>query len=162
MFGALSKQYEQAIGAAAEVLGLTIDEVRPSIKTGTSPHDVDVAFGTLPAGTVVGQILSWTGYHEGRPALVAEEHWTVTNDIPGWDLSLDGFRVRVLVDGVPPFCLDLTIDRDRLASGAITSGGQTMVAMTAVNAIPYVLEAPPGVVVPRVFGAYRWISAATS
>jgi hypothetical protein len=33
-----------------------------------------------------------------------------------------------------------------------------MVAMTAVNAIPYVLDAPPGVVVPPVFGAYRWIA----
>jgi hypothetical protein len=28
--------------------------------------------------------------------------------------------------------------------------------MTAVRAIPYVLRAPPGVVVPEVFGAYRW------
>jgi hypothetical protein len=42
MFGALSRQYEQAIGAAADVLRLTIDEIRPAIKTGTSPRDVDV------------------------------------------------------------------------------------------------------------------------
>jgi hypothetical protein len=156
MFRALSLQYEQAIGAAAEVLGLAIDEVRPAIQTGTSPHDVAVAFGTLPAGTVVGQILSWTGYHDGRPALVAEEYWTVTSDIPGWDLSLEGFRVRVLVDGVPPFRLDLTIDRDRLGDHQAVAVGQTMVAMTAVNAIPYVLVAPPGIVVAPVFGAYRW------
>jgi hypothetical protein len=26
----------------------------------------------------------------GVPVLVAEEHWTVTNDIPAWDLDLDG------------------------------------------------------------------------
>lgn len=156
IFGALSRQYEQAIGAAADVLGLEIDEVRPAIETGTSAHDVDVAFGILPAGTVVGQILSWTGYHDGRPTLVAEEYWTVTDDIPGWDLSVDGFLVRVLVDGLPPFRLDLTIDRDRLGDRDTAAAGQTMVAMTAVNAIPYVLEAPPGVVVPPVFGAYRW------
>jgi hypothetical protein len=28
--------------------------------------------------------------------------------------------------------------------------------MTAVRAIPDVLASPPGVVVPRIFGAYRW------
>ena len=37
-----------------------------------------------------------------------------------------------------------------------TSGGQLAVAMTAVRAIPDVLAAPPGVVMPHVFGAYRW------
>ena len=31
--------------------------------------------------------------------------------------------------------------------------------MTAVRAIPYVLAAPPGVVIPPVFGAYRWPDA---
>jgi hypothetical protein len=155
MFRSLSLQYEQAIHAAADVLGMTIDEVRPAIETGTSPRDVEVAYGALAAGTVVGQILSWTGCRDGRPVLAAEEYWTVTRDIPGWDLSIDGFHVRVLIDGVPPFRLDLTIDRDRVAGGESTAAGHTMVAMTAVNAIPYVLAAPAGVVVPPVFGAYR-------
>jgi hypothetical protein len=36
------------------------------------------------------------------------------------------------------------------------AGGQVAVAMTAVRAIPYVLAAPPGVVIAQVFGAYRW------
>jgi 2,4-diaminopentanoate dehydrogenase len=30
------------------------------------------------------------------------------------------------------------------------------VGISALRAVPYVLEAPPGVVVPEVFGAYRW------
>ena len=153
MFRSLSKQYEQSIAAAADVLGVTIDEVRPSIRVGTSPNDVDVAFGVLPAGSVVGQILTWTGYHDGAPALVAEEYWTVTDDIPGWDLSLDGFHIRVLIDGAPPFRLDLTIDRDRIGPDDAVTGGQAMVAMTAVNAIADVLAAPAGVVTPPVFGA---------
>ena len=103
MFRAVSVQYEQALAAAADVLGLKVDEIRQGIETATSTHDVTVACGTLPAGTVVGQILSWTAYREGAPVLVAEEYWTVTSDIPGWDLALDGqFLVRVIVDGSPP------------------------------------------------------------
>src|SRR5690606_36998512 len=55
MFRAVSLQYEQAIGATADVLGLRFDEIQGSIRTGTTDHDVEVLCGTLPAGTVVGQ-----------------------------------------------------------------------------------------------------------
>jgi hypothetical protein len=157
MFRAISVQYEQAIGAAADVLALEIDEIRHSIETGTVDHDVEVACGTLPAGSVVGQIMSWSGYHDGEPVLVAQEYWTTTGDIPGWDLQLEQtFLVRVLVDGVPPIKVDLTIDNQLVDELQGTSGGQLAVAMTAVRALPYVLAAPPGVVTAPVFGAYRW------
>jgi len=160
MFRAVSVQYEQAIAAAADVLGLKVDELRHAIQTATSPHDVEVACGTLPAGTVVGQILSWTAYRDGVPVLAAEEYWTVTSDIPAWHLALDRqFLVRVIVDGSPPLRVDLTIGNDAVGDLEGTSGGQVAVAMTAVRAIPDVLQYPPGVVIPAVFGAYRWPAA---
>jgi hypothetical protein len=157
MFRAVSVQYEQALGAAADVLGVRVDEIRHQIRTATVPHDVEVACGTLPAGTVVGQIMSWTAYRDGAPVLVAEEYWTATRDIPGWDLALEGqFLVRVIVDGAPPLRVELTMGDEGVDDLEGTSAGQLAVAMTAVRAIPYVLEAPPGVVVAPVFGAYRW------
>jgi hypothetical protein len=156
MFRAVSVQYEQAIGAAADVLGLELDEIRHSVETGTVEHDVEVACGTLPAGSVVGQIMSWSGYRDGEAVLVAQEFWTVT-DIPGWDLDLaQTFLVRVIVEGTPTLRLDLTIDNELVGELAGTSGGQLAVAMTAVRALPDVLAAPPGVVTAAVFGAYRW------
>ena len=156
MFRAVSVQYEQALAATADALSLELDEIRTNIETATVDHDVEVACGTLPAGTVVGQILSWSAYHDGRPVLVAEEYWTCTNDIPEWDLSLEGFALRVVVEGAPRIRVDLVIDNDPVAKLESVSGGQLAVAMTAVRAIPDVLRAPPGVVVPEIFGAYRW------
>ena len=64
--------------------------------------------------------------------------------------------VRIRVDGAPPLRLDLTIDNDPVDELAGSSGGQLAVAMTAVRAIPYVLQAPPGIVTAPVFGAYHW------
>jgi len=157
MFRAVSVQYEQALGAAADVLDLEIDEIRRSVQTATSSNDVEVACGTLPAGTVVGQIMSWTAYRRGAPVLVAEEYWTVTSDIPGWDLALDGdFQLRIIVEGSPSLRLELAIGNDTLDDLPGTAGGQLAVAMTAVRAVPDVLAAPPGVVTAPVFGAYRW------
>jgi hypothetical protein len=156
MFRAVSVQYEQALAAAADVLDFEIDEIRRSVETATSPRAVTVTCGTLPAGSVVGQIMSWTAYRNGTPILAAEEYWVVTDDIPGWDLVLDGnFGVRIIVDGSPPLRLDLTIGNDAIDDLPGTAGGQLAVAMTAVRAIPDVLASPPGVVVAPVFGAYR-------
>jgi hypothetical protein len=158
MFRAVSVQYEQALAATADTLRLEIDDIGHEIRTAVVDHDVEVACGVLPAGSVVGQILSWSAFHRGRPVLVAEEYWTCTADIPEWDLAIpaDGFLVRVRVDGAPGVTVDLTIDRRAAGSGNDVSGGHLAVAMTAVRAIPDVLEAPPGVVVPHIFGAYRW------
>jgi hypothetical protein len=157
MFRAVSVQYEQAIGATADVLGLELDAIGHEIETATVEHDVEVACGTLPAGSVVGQIMKWTGSRGGVPRLVAEEYWTATRDIPGWDLALERqFLVRVVVDGVPPLRVELTIPNATVDELDGTSGGQLAVAMTAVRAIPDVLASPPGVVTAPVFGAYRW------
>jgi hypothetical protein len=154
MFRAVSSQYEQALGAAADVLGLSLDEIRSDIETATGETDIEVACGGLAAGTVIAQKLRWAGYRDGRCVLVAEEFWTATDEVVDWDVALDGrFLVRVIVDGAPPLRIDLRIGDDPESP---LPGGQLAVAMTAVRAIPYVEQMPPGVVIPPVFGAYRW------
>ena len=158
-FRSVSTQSEQAIGAAADAVGVHIDHIDHVIQTATSPNDVTLDCTTLPAGTVVGQILSWTGYHDSKPVLVVEEYWTCTPDIPDWDLALDGHTVRIRVDGVPNIDAEVRVDTDPIAHFSNVSGGFVAVGISALRAIPYVLKAPPGVVVPEVFGAYRWPDA---
>lgn len=156
MFRAVSVQYEQALAAAADQLGMTIERIESDVRVGTVDHDTEVACGVLPAGNVVGQIMRWTAIVEGEPRLVCEEYWTAANDIPDWGFSLDGhFLVRILIEGVPSMKLDLVIENGSLEDYEGSSGGHIAVAMTAVRAIPYVLAAPAGVVVPEIFGAYR-------
>ena len=156
MFRAVSIQYEQALAAAADVLGLHIDSIEPTIDTAVHTADVTVACATLPAGTVVGQRLTWTAYRRGSAVLVAEEFWSTSREIAQWQvIDSDEFRVRVLVDGCPSLRMDLTVGNEPVAE-LDASAGQLAVAMTAVNAIPDVMAAPPGVVIAPVFGTYRW------
>jgi hypothetical protein len=162
MFQAVSRQYEQALGGAAEVLNCRIDSIEPTIETATAEHDVELRCATIEAGTVVGQRLCWTAYQDAKPVLIAEEYWSVTNDIPQWDLQLSGqFLIRVIVAGVPGMKLELEIGNGAVTGLPSVSEGQLAVAMTAVRAIPDVLAAPAGgVVVPRIFGAYQWCGEA--
>jgi 2,4-diaminopentanoate dehydrogenase len=116
----------------------------------------ELACATLPAGSVIGQILSWVAHRDGVPVLVAEEYWTCKPDIPGWDLALDGHTVRVRAEGVPNISVELCVDTDPVAEFGGVSGGYVAVGISAIRAILYVLSAEPGVVIPEIFGAYRW------
>ena len=158
MFQAVSRQYEQALGGAAAVLGLDIERIEPTIETGTVDHDVQVRCGTMKAGTVVAQKLRWTAYHHGTAVLVAEEYWSVTDTSALTDSEQAGrFLIRVIIEGLPPMRLDLTIGNGAVAGLPNVSQGQLAVAMTAVRAIDDVMAAPPAAVIsPKVFGAYRW------
>lgn len=154
MFSAVSSQYEQSLAATADVLGLCIDEITHDVRTMTTPRDIELACTTVPAGTVAAQVLSWTAVRQGTGLLVAEEYWTVSDQLPGWDIALQGqFLVRVRVEGAPPVSVDLSLGSEEIEGIA---GGLVAVAMTAIRAVPYVLKAPVGVVVPDIFGAYRW------
>lgn len=156
MFAAVSVQYEQALATTADLLGMTIDEIRTDLTTATVDHETRTPHFTFAPGTVVGQVMSWSAYAGGRAVLVAEEYWAVT-DIPEWGHVNDGqFTVRIRIEGAPAMTVDLQIDNTPLDELAGTTGGQLAVAMTAVRAMPDVLAAPPGVVTPRPFGAYPW------
>lgn len=156
MFRAVSVQYEQALAATAEVLGLRFDEIRRSVTIATAPAPIELMAATIAAGTVGGQILRWAAYRDGDPLLVAEEVWTVM-DVPEWDLSLDGeFSLRIDIKGAPSMALTLRIANDPIEGLPGVAGGQLAVASTAIRAIPAVRAAAPGVVTGAVFGAYQW------
>jgi hypothetical protein len=159
VFQLLSNQFEQCLLATAEALDLRVDEIRTDIKTALADEDLVLACTTLRAGTVAGQLLTWTAYCDGRPVLVAEEYWTCT-DIPEWNTPIRGRTVRrVLVEGAPNMNLELSVDVMPVADLGGVSGGILTVAMSAVRAIPDVLAAPPGIVLPRPFAAYRFPQA---
>lgn len=161
IFKKLDIAYQQAIGGTAEVLGVELDHVERSVECTTLPYDVEVAAGTIEAGTVVGQRFSWLGHLHGRILLAIHEEWVVTRDLPQWGLEplAPGAKaplIRAVVTGVPGFELSLDVGWDQVPPELEgTSPGHLMIGMSAVRAIPYVLASPPGIVKAPVFGALQ-------
>jgi len=154
MFRAVSIQYEQAIHATADLLDVEIERIETGIDSAVVERDVELAVGTVRAGTVVGQVLTWTGYRDGRPFLTCEEYWVVTKDIPEWDLAVDDAPfIRVLVEGLPRLRLDLHVEDVPVPGLPGSIAGHLLVGMTALRALPHVRKAPPGIVTAPVFGA---------
>ncbi|MFB4309680.1 hypothetical protein [Actinomadura sp. GTD37] len=125
----------------ADALGMPLDSVEAGGEVATARRRTEIAAGVLEAGTVAAQRLTVSGMRGGRPVLRFRASWYCTADLdPAWDVRATGWHVAV--DGDAPLDVDLRfpVPLERMAE---TSPAYT--ANRAVNAVPYVCAAPPGI-----------------
>jgi 4-hydroxy-tetrahydrodipicolinate reductase len=126
----------------AEAVGLPLDSVTSTGEVAVTPEKLTIAAGTLDAGTVAGQRMIITGTQAGRPLMTFTATWYCTQaldpawTVPGWD----GWHVRVGGDAPLDVAIRFAIPAGRM--GEMTPG---YTANRAVNAVPYVCAAPPGI-----------------
>ena len=124
-----------------EALGLPLESIESTGEVAVATRDVQIAAGTVPAGTVAAQRMTVSGRRHGEVLLSFGATWYCTTEIDAdWDLRQGGWRV--VVDGDCPLDVEirLAIPLERMAE---TTPGYT--AHRAVNAVPVVCEAPPGI-----------------
>lgn len=125
----------------ADALSIPLDDVDSYGEVALAAHDVEIAAGTLPAGSVAAQRMVVSGTRRGREVLRFRANWYCTTDLdPAWDLLDTGWRVAV--DGDAPLQLDIRFPVPLERMGATTPG---YTANRAVNAVPVVCAAPPGI-----------------
>jgi 4-hydroxy-tetrahydrodipicolinate reductase len=130
-----------SLRVVADALGLPLDSIEAHGEIATTNGEVEIAAGTLRAGTVAAQRISAVGIHDGKEILRFRATWYCTNEIEqDWDLLDTGWRVTV--DGDAPLHIDLRMPIS-LDDMAATTPGYT--ANRAVNAVPYVCAAAPGI-----------------
>jgi len=125
----------------ADALALPLDDVEGTAEVAVSGQQTTIAAGTIDAGRVAAQRFEVTGVRGGRPLLCFRATWYCTTDLEAdWDLRETGWHV--LVDGDAPLDVDIRfpVSPDRYAA---VSPGYT--AHRAVNAVPFVCAAEPGI-----------------
>jgi hypothetical protein len=125
----------------AEAVGVPLDRIDASGEFATATREVRIAAGTVAAGTVAAQRTVVAGIVGDRPLLQFRATWYCTTEIDeDWDLRATGWHVRV--DGDTPLDVDIhfPVAPERWAS---VSPGLT--AHRAVNAVPVVCAASPGI-----------------
>jgi 4-hydroxy-tetrahydrodipicolinate reductase len=137
--GALSYAWGGVIGQIAESLGVEVEEIRETHEKATLDHDVSLAVGDVPAGTMAGLRFEVQGMVGGRPAIVVE-HVTRLDDsvAPEWPQG-QGYRIEIV--GSPSFTVDVEMVGE---DGDHNTGGLIATAMRIINAIPSVCAAEPG------------------
>ncbi len=149
--GAIGFQWGPGLYVIAEGLGVKIDKVRESFDRIPTDRDLDVAFGTAKAGTCGALRTQAIAVVDGREAITIEHVNKLALDLaPEWgDTTPDGTPVyRVRIEGEPDIACDMTASllHPEASGSNMTSGAGAMVstAMRVVNAIPYVVDAKPG------------------
>jgi len=125
----------------AEALSMPLDSVEGSGEVAVASKDVTIAAGTIPKGKVAAQRMIVSGIRNGAPVLQMRPTWYCTTDLdPAWDLHPTGWHVSVKGDAPLEVSLPFPVTLEEM--GAVTPG---YTANRAVNAVPAVCEAAPGI-----------------
>lgn len=133
-----------AVRMVAAGLGVELDEVRETFESVVTERRLEVAAGVIEPGTVAAVRFETIGVVRGTPAIVIEHVNRMSADIaPHWPTATHDGTYRVIIDGQPSLTCEFY-----LGDGATSQSHDGMIAtaMRVVNAIPYVCDAPPGLV----------------
>ncbi|MGD1171035.1 dihydrodipicolinate reductase [Mycobacterium seoulense] len=141
--GFIEMAWKAPIYLMADGLGVEVEEVRGSLDRELTDRDIEVAFGTIKAGTCGAVRTRAAGVVNGREAIVIEHVIRMARDVaPDWPASEFDATYRVDIAGDPDIHCVMTLGQAE-GHGA-GHAAMTSTAMRVVNAIPYVVEAPPG------------------
>jgi len=133
--------FEYSLHQLADAISMPLDRVEVVGEVATARNIISIDAGVIEAGTVGAQRITVSGMRNGRPLLRIRLNWYCTRDIDAtWDLRETGWRV--LVEGDTPLDVSITFPVSLEAMAATTPG---YTAHRAVNAVPVVCAAPPGI-----------------
>lgn len=128
----------------AAALGTELDEIRETYERRATDRDLEVACGTIAAGTCGAIRLETIGVVDGRDAIVIEHVNRMADDLaPDWPTADRDGTYRIVVTGNPTMTCELVLGDD---GGNASEHGLVATAMRVVNAIPMVVDAAPGLV----------------
>lgn len=137
--GAIS--FGPSLRLLAEAMGTPLNEVVSHGELALVPHDVEIAAGVVPAGTVGGQRMVVSGRRHGVELVRFRANWFCTTELDAdWPLRDTGWRIQVQGDAPMDVDVHFPITTEQMAA---TTPGYT--ANRAVNAVPFVVAAAPGI-----------------
>ena len=137
----------------ADHLGVTLDRIEHHHEVAIAKSRVVLDCGrTIEPGTVGCRRFEWRGIVGGRVAIVLSTYWKLTMDLePAWDVvSERTVEWTITVEGVPSVQCKVSTcaSFDPSSPNYLKQGEEAAVIATAVhavNAIPYVHAAAPGI-----------------
>jgi hypothetical protein len=140
--------FGDALELMARLAGVTVDELRCTTDFAHATRDLDLPGRAIAAGQVAGIDVRWEGIAGGRPVLELRQVWVMGSSIdPAWTVS-HGWAVEI--DGEPKVSARFTIlphqeDLSTMTIEDFHGLGMIVTALPAVNAIPAVCDAAPGI-----------------
>jgi 4-hydroxy-tetrahydrodipicolinate reductase len=126
--------FGESVMLVAEGLGLAVDSIEDGVETALAHTNFTIAAGTISAGTVAAQRWRWAALCGGAPRVIHQTTWRAHADAaPDWPRGENS----VVIEATPAITLPLP--------HGWVSDGLAATAYHAVNAIPAVVAAAPGI-----------------
>jgi len=140
--------FGEAVALVADAIGVDLDDIVCEAEYAQTTADLDLGSWTIPKGCVAGIAASWQGRVGDRTVVELNVRWRKGQTLdPDWQIeqghviTIDGMpTVRSTLEFLPPPDFQATTFEDFMVLGMIIT------AMPAVNAIPLVVAAEPGIV----------------
>ncbi|MGN6473601.1 MAG: NAD(P)H-dependent amine dehydrogenase family protein [Mycobacteriales bacterium] len=142
--GVLTMAWGRVVHPLGKALDVTFDTVEESYERYPAPEDFDIPTGTIAKGTQAALRFEVRGMVAGKSVVVLEHVTRLRDDLaPEWPQPAGHGCYRVIITGEPNY----TVDMQLLGTdGDHNTAGLKATAMRLVNALPYVVSAPPGLV----------------
>ena len=138
--GSTALAWGPVVSLVAEALGVELDEITEWSEVIRADEAFTIDSGTIPAGGISGMHFEIRGMVDGRARIVVEHVTRLREgDAPDWP---QGAGYRVIITGEPTVKLELELSSNR---GDHNIAGCLATALQVLNAIPYVVAAPPGI-----------------
>jgi 4-hydroxy-tetrahydrodipicolinate reductase len=141
----LREAFGPSLEVTAAAMGLPCDSLEVTGAVALARHDIHIAAGMVPAGTVAAQRTTVSAMRAGKPLITFTANWYVSTDVETedgetWDLRASGWHLRV--DGDVPLDVAITYPVAIEDYAEMTPG---LTAHRPLNMVAYVCEAPPGI-----------------
>jgi 2,4-diaminopentanoate dehydrogenase len=134
--------FAASLAQTAEALGIAIDDWHAFGELSAASEDVEIAAGLIPAGTVAAQRITIEGRQGDQVRMRFRANWYVSKAIEHSDWNLRESGWRIMVEGDTPMEVNITFPVSPEDYPNVTPG---FTAHRAVNAVPAVCAAPPGI-----------------
>jgi hypothetical protein len=147
--------FGEAVAMVADVLGVELDDIVCEAEFAQTTEDLEMASWTIPAGHVAGVSASWQGRVGDRTVVELSVRWKKGDTLePNWVIERDGWEIRV--EGLPTVTAALDFLPPPDFQGETIEDfmqiGHIITAVPALNAIPAVVAAEPGIVTYATLG----------
>jgi hypothetical protein len=141
--GFIEMAWKAPIYLMAQGLGVEVEGMRSSFDRQLTHREIEVAFGTIAEGTCGAVRTRAAGVVNGREAIVIEHVIRMARDVaPDWPQSEFDATYRVDIVGDPDIHCEMALGEAEGHGAGRAAMAST--AMRVVNAIPYVIDAAPG------------------
>jgi 4-hydroxy-tetrahydrodipicolinate reductase len=130
----------------AEALGVEVEATRENYERWAAPAAIDFPLGRVEAGHCAAHRIELQGIVRGEPRIIIDHiHRLVPDAAPDWPRprSHHAHANRIEITGSPNIAQETVIEDELTGDG--NAGGCLATGMRAVNAIPFVCNAAPGI-----------------